>query len=96
MDADVVEAVLDVVRHIPRGRVLTYGDVAADAGLPGRARLVGRILGEGHDGGPPGTGGVPWWRVVRASGVPIPAAVPHLRAEGSLTADDRVDLRRCR
>ena len=89
MDPDLVEAVLDVVRHIPHGRVLTYGDVAADAGLPGRARLVGRILASDIDE-------VPWWRVVPASRVPIPQAVPRLRLEGSLTPDDRVDLKRRR
>lgn len=33
-----------VVRRIPAGRVLTYGDVAALADLPGHARLVGYAL----------------------------------------------------
>lgn len=43
---DGLERVRDVVAAIPAGSVLAYGDVAARAGLPGRARLVGRILAE--------------------------------------------------
>jgi methylated-DNA-protein-cysteine methyltransferase-like protein len=52
-----------VVRHIPRGRVATYGVVARLAGRPGAARTVGwalSALGEESD--------VPWWRVLNASG----------------------------
>lgn len=46
-----------VVAKIPRGRVMTYGGVAAAAGMPGAARTVGyamRALGHG----------VPWQRVL--------------------------------
>lgn len=53
----------DVVGRIPAGRVATYGQVAAAAGLPGRARLVGYALAalpEGSD--------VPWHRVINARG----------------------------
>jgi alkylated DNA nucleotide flippase Atl1 len=83
-----VEAILEVARHIPPGQVLTYGDVAHDAGLPRQARFVGWVLAQGHD--------VPWWRVVRADGVPLGQARAHLRAEGSLTPQGRVDLDRVR
>lgn len=51
------ERIRRVVKKIPRGRVMTYGDVAAAAGLPRAARLVGyamRALGRG----------VPWQRVL--------------------------------
>jgi methylated-DNA-protein-cysteine methyltransferase related protein len=48
-----------VVRAIPKGSVLSYSRVAVLAGLPGRARLVGRLL-RGTDVR------LPWWRVVRA------------------------------
>jgi len=48
-----------VVRAIPRGRVLSYSRVAVLAGLPGRARLVGKVMGRIGSG-------VPWWRVLRA------------------------------
>lgn len=52
-----------VVRRIPRGRVATYGQVAALAGLPGRARQVGYALAALPDGSD-----VPWHRVVNARG----------------------------
>jgi methylated-DNA-protein-cysteine methyltransferase-like protein len=53
-----------VVRRIPRGKVASYGQVAALAGLPGRARQVGyamHALPEGTD--------VPWQRVINAQGM---------------------------
>ncbi|MFB0515636.1 MAG: MGMT family protein [Candidatus Neomarinimicrobiota bacterium] len=52
-----------VVRCIPSGRVATYGQVAAAAGLPGPARLVGYAL---HN--LPHDSDVPWHRVVSACG----------------------------
>jgi methylated-DNA-protein-cysteine methyltransferase-like protein len=55
----VERTVARVVRAIPRGRVLSYSRVAVLAGLPGRARLVGKVMGRIG-------AGVPWWRVLRA------------------------------
>lgn len=40
-----MNSVRDIVCAIPRGMVLTYGDVAVLAGEPTQSRLVGRILG---------------------------------------------------
>lgn len=57
------EPILAAVRAIPRGAVAGYGVVAARAGLPGRARLVARVLSQLADGS-----GVPWHRVVRSNG----------------------------
>lgn len=54
-----------VVQAIPRGRVASYGQVAELAGLPGRARLVGRVLSL-----LPPNSRVPWQRVVNARGEP--------------------------
>jgi methylated-DNA-protein-cysteine methyltransferase-like protein len=51
------------VRKIPRGKVATYGQVAAAAGFPGAARQVAWAL---HSGS--GTG-VPWQRVVGSGGL---------------------------
>jgi alkylated DNA nucleotide flippase Atl1 len=94
--AEFAEAVLDVVAAIPRGRVMTYGDVAAVLGSRA-ARAVGNVMsGYGSD--------VPWWRVIRASGRPAAGheerAREHFEAEGTplvTTADGyRVNLRLAR
>lgn len=97
MDDDYLEAVLDVVAGIPAGRVMTYGSVAEvvrDVLGRGGARQVGQVLARAG-------GGVPWWRVVNASGLPPAAhrsqALTALRGEGCpLTGGDddaRVVLR---
>jgi methylated-DNA-protein-cysteine methyltransferase related protein len=52
-----------VVRHIPKGRVATYGVLARLAGRPGAARTVGWALSALPD-----DADVPWWRVLNASG----------------------------
>jgi methylated-DNA-protein-cysteine methyltransferase related protein len=60
---EAVEAIYAVIRRIPKGWVATYGQVAAMAGLPRRARLVGQVLqqlGQVTD--------IPWHRVVNAKG----------------------------
>ncbi len=57
------DAIYSVVLSIPAGRVATYGQVAEAAGLPRRARLVGRALRMLPD-----DSGVPWHRVVNAGG----------------------------
>jgi methylated-DNA-protein-cysteine methyltransferase-like protein len=56
------ERIWAVVRRIPRGRVATYGQVAALAGLPGHARLAGYALYAAPEGA------LPWHRVVNAEG----------------------------
>jgi methylated-DNA-protein-cysteine methyltransferase-like protein len=56
-------AIYAVVAKIPRGRVATYGQVAALAGLPGHARQVGYALNALPDGVH-----VPWHRVINALG----------------------------
>jgi methylated-DNA-protein-cysteine methyltransferase-like protein len=63
LGASSYERIWRVVRRIPKGRVSTYGQVAALAGLPRQARLVGyalHALPEARD--------VPWQRVVNAQG----------------------------
>jgi methylated-DNA-protein-cysteine methyltransferase-like protein len=52
-----------VVRHIPKGRVATYGVIARLAGRPGAARTVGWALSA-----LPEENDVPWWRVINAAG----------------------------
>jgi len=55
--------VVSVVARIPRGRVATYGQVAAEAGRAGAARAVGVVMACLPDGSD-----VPWHRVVNARG----------------------------
>jgi len=84
--------VLAVVDRIPRGRVMSYGDVAEYVGS-GSARAVGAVMSRyGHE--------VPWQRVVLSTGEPAPShpdeAVRLLRAEGVPMRGDRVDMSRAR
>jgi len=58
------QAIYSVVRRIPRGRVASYGQVAAVAGLTNAARQVGYAL---H--ALPAGSAVPWHRVLNAQGV---------------------------
>lgn len=57
------DPVYRLVKQIPRGRVLTYGDVARVLRLPGGARTAGRAMA-----GIPSGKGIPWHRVVGAGG----------------------------
>ena len=56
------ERVLAVVRRIPRGSTLSYGEVAFLAGNERAARAVGRIMSQNYDKT------VPCHRVIRADG----------------------------
>jgi methylated-DNA-protein-cysteine methyltransferase-like protein len=67
-------AVWRLVRQIPRGRVATYGQIAALLDRPRAARAVGRAMRDCPDG-------VPWHRVVNASG----GISPRARMEGMVT-----------
>ena len=90
-------AILAAIKSIPRGCVVSYGEIAERAGLPRRARLVGRVLRE-----TPADAGLPWYRVLRADGriAFAPGSqgfrdqVRHLAGEGILVNKGRVDLAR--
>jgi O-6-methylguanine DNA methyltransferase len=62
MEKNFSEKVYDIVRTIPKGKTLTYGQVAALAGKPGAARAVGNILSKNYDPE------IPCHRVIRADG----------------------------
>jgi methylated-DNA-protein-cysteine methyltransferase-like protein len=80
------------IRAIPAGSVAGYGVVARRAGLPGRARLVARILSNNDDPS------LPWHRVLRSDGrIAFPAdseghaeQTQRLRAEGVAVEGGRV------
>ena len=86
---DFTEAVIAVIREIPPGTVTTYGEIAAEAGYPGAARAVGNLL---HI-----TPGLPWWRVVAASGRLVPDKeadhAQRLRAEGVRVVKGKVSMK---
>ena len=79
MSDDFAIRVGEVLTRLEPGDVTTYGEVAAEAGRPGAARAVGRLLAQSDEGWP-------WWRVVTATGRLVPGAeneqVKRLRAEG--------------
>jgi len=98
-DADAARAaILATVARIPAGRVSTYGQIAWIAGYPGRARLVGRVLGGLLEAG----ADTPWHRVINAAGqLSLPSfSEEHreqkrrLRAEGVVFENERISLRR--
>ena len=88
-----------VARMIPAGCVASYGQVADLAGLPGRARMVGRALGAD-----PERDSLPWHRVLCADGRiafgPDDGAFAtqraRLLAEGVIVRGGRVDMGRFR
>lgn len=84
--SDFNQSVRDVISELGHGDVVTYGEVAAEAGYPGAARAVGRVLRDST--------GLPWWRVVAASGRLVPGnETEHARrlaSEGVATRDGRV------
>lgn len=78
-----------MIAKIPKGRVASYGDIAALADAPS-PRTVGWVLRE--DGGD-----LPWQRIVRADGsVAKPEQLPMLRDEGLEIPGDKIDMERYR
>lgn len=83
------DAVTEVISHLESGDVITYGEVAAEAGFPGAGRAVGTLLRvAGSD--------LPWWRVVGAGGrlrTPNPARQARLLADdGILVVNQRIKI----
>lgn len=90
------ERIWQTVLAIPVGKVASYGQIADLAGLPGRARLVGKALGCAPD-----KLEVPWFRVLRADGkIAFPAGsehankqIGHLQEENVAVLKHRVNLK---
>jgi len=86
------EKILAAIRAVPRGQVAGYGEIARRAGLPGRARLVARMLSENDDPK------LPWYRILRSDGrIAFPPdhaqfaeQQQRLRAEGVRIENGRV------
>ena len=88
------EPVYRLVKRIPRGKVVTYGQLARALRLPGGARTAGRAMAECPSGR-----GIPWHRVIGAGGR-ILLREPHaslqrrlLESEGTQLIEGRVRLK---
>jgi methylated-DNA-protein-cysteine methyltransferase-like protein len=90
------QKIWQVVAAIPKGKVASYGQVAAMAGLGRQARFVGRALGKlpaGHN--------IPWYRVIRSTGeIAFPEGTEtrrlqteKLRLEGVEVMKGRIKMR---
>ena len=90
------QAVYDFLAIIPKGKVVTYGQIAAFLGNPDYARTVGNILHENPDGDK-----YPCYKVVNSAGKlsanyafgGLPAQKQRLEKEGILVQKDKVDLK---
>jgi methylated-DNA-protein-cysteine methyltransferase related protein len=88
------EAIRQMVRRIPRGRVATYAQVAAAAGYPTYHRQVVQALREGGDT-------LPWHRVLGAGGrIRLGGEAGHeqrlrLEMEGVHFRGKRVAMKEC-
>lgn len=76
--------VYGIVAQIPRGKVLSYGDIARLAGWPARSRLAGRAMAVA-----PASLHLPCHRVVTASG----RLVPHWPQQAALLAAEGVEAK---
>ena len=80
-------AVGEVLDGLGTGDLVTYGEVAAEAGYPGAARAVGSMLAKSD-------GTLPWWRVIAASGKLLASheavQAQLLAGEGVTTCNGRV------
>lgn len=59
-DSDFTTRVEQIVSALRPGECASYGEIAAEAGRPGAARAVGRVMRDSD--------GLPWWRVIRSDG----------------------------
>ena len=77
-----------VIAALKPGDVMTYGEIALEAGHPGSARAISGVL--------KAVEGLPWWRVVASNGRLVPGHeadhAQRLRSEGVPIDGDRVRL----
>ena len=82
------ERIIAAIRAIPAGQVAGYGHVARRAGLPGRARMVARVLRE-H-----GELDLPWHRVLRSDGrIAFPPGSKGYREQSQRLRAEGVDVK---
>ncbi len=82
------DRILAAIRAVPRGQVAGYGVIARRAGLPGRARMVARVLAE-HSGT-----GLPWHRILRSDGrIAFPPGSDGFREQAQCLQAECVEVR---
>lgn len=88
------EKAITIIKKIPRGKVATYGQIAALAGNPLGARQVVRVLHSSSD-----KHNLPWQRVINSQGrIALPPGEGYetqrrlLRREGVKFRGDKIDL----
>ena len=87
-DAPALDRILAAIRAVPRGSVAGYGHIARRAGLPGRARMVARVLGQNDDPG------LPWHRILRSDGrIAFPPGSPGFEEQARRLQSEGVDVR---
>lgn len=80
------EKIWRTVLAVPAGKVASYGQIADLAGLPGRARLVGKALGY-----TPATLDVPWYRILRSNGqIAFPPGSEQAKRQTGLLQEENV------
>lgn len=90
------QQIWQTVQLIPQGKVACYGQVADLAGLPGRARLVGKALGKVPKEGWKGQA-VPWFRVINSQGkISFPPGSEYLDKQKHHLQDEQVVVIGCR
>lgn len=83
------QKIWQTVLQIPAGKIASYGQIADLAGLPGRARLVGKTLGLAPD-----ELQLPWYRVMRSGGqLAFAAGTPPALAQQQLLLAEGVIVR---
>lgn len=83
------QKIWQTVLQIPAGKIASYGQIADLAGLPGRARLVGKTLGLAPD-----ELRLPWYRVMRSGGqLAFAAGTPQALAQQQLLLAEGVIVR---
>lgn len=88
MANDACDRIWRTVSRIPAGAVATYGQVAREARLGRRARMVGRALRALPNGSD-----IPWHRVVNARGeISLPAGSESASEQRSRLEDEGVEF----
>ena len=89
--------VIEIIQNIPEGKIMTYGQIAKNAGDPWGARQVVRILNSMSV-----SFALPWHRVINSKGeIGLGGAggeeqITRLMAEGVLVENGKIDLAKYR